>query len=73
MAKEQARELHGVRRGRSHPKASDFLDEETVKSMSDAERRAVARQRGYNLPQNVRRLSVEQFNRLQAGDKNLGA
>lgn len=74
--KEQAKELREARREkieaeRNHPKAGDFLDEETVESLNSAERRAIARQRGYKVE--GRRLSAEQFNRLQAEDENLEA
>lgn len=74
--KEQAKELREARKEkieaeRNHPKASEYLDEETVEGLNSAERRAVARQRGYKVE--GRRLSAEQFNKLQADDENLEA
>lgn len=52
---------------RNHPRAGDYLDEETVEGLSGAERRAVARQRGYKVE--GRRISAEQFNKMQADDE----
>lgn len=74
--KEEAEELREARKEkieaeRNHPKASDFLDEETVESMNGAERRAVARQRGYKVE--GRRVSAERFNQLQADDEFIEA
>lgn len=54
---------------RSHPRAGELLDEETVRGMNAAERRAVARQRGYQVP--GRRISVERFMALQDEDEHL--
>lgn len=71
--KEQAEELREKRKEkieeeRNHPKASEYIDEETLEGLSHAERRAIAKQRGYKI-ETGRRLSAKQLAKLQDDDE----
>ena len=68
-AKLRSERTKAIREEREHPRASDLLDEETVRGMNGAERYTVARQRGYEV--RSRRISADRFLELQQKDEQL--